>query len=75
MGAADQLSARPGSKNQHDVHAVQAMGKERKGPVQGRLYRSLKLWSFCCDLHQHCQPSKRTIKQQNDFYQHNVPAV
>ena len=24
--------------------------EEREGPVQGRLYRSLKLWSFHCDL-------------------------
>eukprot|EP00884_Botryococcus_braunii_P003276 jgi/Botrbrau1/1294/Bobra.0063s0011.1 len=24
--------------------------EEREGPVQGRLYRSLKLWSFYCDL-------------------------
>ena len=23
---------------------------EREGPVQGRLYRSLKLWTFYCDL-------------------------
>ena len=23
---------------------------EREGPVQGRLYRSLRLWSFYCDL-------------------------
>ena len=30
---------------------VQAMGAaEREGPVQGRLYRSLKLWTFYCDL-------------------------
>lgn len=29
----------------------QAMGAaEREGPVQGRLYRSLKLWTFYCDL-------------------------
>ena len=26
------------------------MDEERKGPVQGRLYRSLKLWTFYCDL-------------------------
>ena len=24
--------------------------RRRRGPVQGRLYRSLKLWSFYCDL-------------------------
>ena len=24
--------------------------KEREGPVQARLYRSLKLWAFYCDL-------------------------
>jgi len=31
--------------------APQAMGAaEREGPVQGRLYRSLKLWTFYCDL-------------------------
>jgi pre-mRNA-splicing factor SYF1 len=24
--------------------------KEREGPVQNRLYRSLKLWTFYCDL-------------------------
>lgn len=24
--------------------------EEREGPVQGRLYRSTKLWSFYCDL-------------------------
>ena len=30
---------------------LQAMGAaEREGPVQGRLYRSLKLWTFYCDL-------------------------
>ena len=30
---------------------VQARGAaEREGPVQGRLYRSLKLWTFYCDL-------------------------
>ena len=30
---------------------MQAMGAaEREGPVQGRLYRSLKLWTFYCDL-------------------------
>lgn len=30
---------------------VQAAGAaERAGPVQGRLYRSLKLWTFYCDL-------------------------
>lgn len=23
---------------------------EREGPVQGRLYRSMKLWTFYCDL-------------------------
>eukprot|EP00891_Asterochloris_glomerata_P006475 jgi/Astpho2/6475/fgenesh1_pm.00096_%23_6_t len=27
-----------------------AEGTERTGPVQGRLYRSLKLWTFYCDL-------------------------
>ena len=33
------------------VTHVQAMGAaEREGPVQGRLYRSLKLWTFYCDL-------------------------
>ena len=32
-------------------HAMlQAEGTERTGPVQGRLYRSLKLWTFYCDL-------------------------
>ena len=30
--------------------AHQEAEKEREGPVQGRLYRSLKLWSFYCDL-------------------------
>ena len=29
---------------------VQEAEKEKGGPVQGRLYRSLKLWSFYCDL-------------------------
>ena len=29
---------------------LQAEGTERTGPVQGRLYRSLKLWTFYCDL-------------------------
>ena len=29
---------------------MQAAKEEREGPVQGRLYRSLKLWSFYCDL-------------------------
>ena len=33
------------------AHAMlQAEGTERTGPVQGRLYRSLKLWTFYCDL-------------------------
>ena len=30
--------------------AAQAAEAEREGPVQGRLYRSLKLWAFYCDL-------------------------
>jgi len=30
-------------------HAQEAE-REKEGPVQGRLYRSLKLWSFYCDL-------------------------
>ena len=37
----------------HHTHVthVQAKGAaEREGPVQGRLYRSLKLWTFYCDL-------------------------
>lgn len=35
----------------HLPHAMlQAEGTERTGPVQGRLYRSLKLWTFYCDL-------------------------
>ncbi len=29
---------------------MQTAAEEREGPVQGRLYRSLKLWSFYCDL-------------------------
>ncbi len=29
---------------------TQEAEKEKEGPVQGRLYRSLKLWSFYCDL-------------------------
>ena len=29
---------------------MQEAEKEKEGPVQGRLYRSLKLWSFYCDL-------------------------
>jgi hypothetical protein len=29
---------------------AQAAEAEREGPVQGRLYRSLKLWAFYCDL-------------------------
>ena len=29
---------------------MQRAQEEREGPVQGRLYRSLKLWSFYCDL-------------------------
>jgi len=32
----------------HAVHLQKA--EEREGPVQGRLYRSTKLWSFYCDL-------------------------
>ena len=32
------------------LDVVQAAKEEREGPVQGRLYRSLKLWSFYCDL-------------------------
>lgn len=33
------------------ISHLQAMGAaEREGPVQGRLYRSLKLWTFYCDL-------------------------
>ena len=37
--------------NMTRVTHVQAMGAaEREGPVQGRLYRSLKLWTFYCDL-------------------------
>ena len=28
----------------------QEIEREKEGPVQGRLYRSLKLWSFYCDL-------------------------
>ena len=30
--------------------APQEIEREKEGPVQGRLYRSLKLWSFYCDL-------------------------
>lgn len=29
---------------------AQAAEAEREGPVQGRVYRSLKLWAFYCDL-------------------------
>lgn len=33
------------------MHAVLLQkAEEREGPVQGRLYRSTKLWSFYCDL-------------------------
>ena len=40
MAAHDRLCAAP----------PQEMEREKEGPVQGRLYRSLKLWSFYCDL-------------------------
>ena len=30
--------------------SLQANLEEREGPVQKRLYRSLKLWSLYCDL-------------------------
>ena len=30
--------------------AAQTAEAEREGPVQGRLYRSLKLWAMYCDL-------------------------
>lgn len=32
------------------MHIAVQKAEERVGPVQGRLYRSLKLWSFYCDL-------------------------
>ena len=33
-----------------DSQYMQGPQLEREGPVQGRLYRSLRLWSFYCDL-------------------------
>ncbi len=30
--------------------AQEAAAEEREGPVQGRLYRSSRLWAFYCDL-------------------------
>lgn len=38
--------------------------EEREGPVQGRLYRSLKLWSFYCDL----EESLGTIESTRAVY-------
>ena len=34
----------------HTAALWQEAEAEREGPVQGRLYRSLRLWSFYCDL-------------------------
>ncbi|KAK9815714.1 hypothetical protein WJX72_008451 [[Myrmecia] bisecta] len=34
----------------HAAGRRQAAAAEREGPVQARLYRSLKLWNFYCDL-------------------------
>ncbi|CAK0786535.1 hypothetical protein CVIRNUC_009748 [Coccomyxa viridis] len=32
------------------INRKEEIEREKEGPVQGRLYRSLKLWSFYCDL-------------------------
>ena len=43
------------------------MDKERTGPVQGRLYRSLKLWSFYCDLEESLGTPESTKEVYNQI--------